>query len=260
MTLRDTFGDIDIYVFDQLLRGRIPPTARVLDAGCGNGRNLVYLLRAGYDVQAVDADPAAVAFVRDLAAQIAPTLPATNFRVEEIDALTVPDATIDVVMSSAVLHFARDTAHFERMVRRMWRALAPGGLFICRLAASTGIESRIVPATSATSVASVTLGASIASGESVASEESRRPRVFSGAAASVLSNPSGATGVANSSIASGRYLLPDGSERYLVTVRQLVELTAQLGGALVDPIKSTIVQDMRCMTTWIARASNDARG
>ena len=47
MTLQDQFGNIDIYVFDQLLRGRIAPGMRVFDAGCGGGRNLVYLLRNG---------------------------------------------------------------------------------------------------------------------------------------------------------------------------------------------------------------------
>ena len=48
--LRNDFGDIDIYLFDQLLRGRIAPGMRVLDAGCGTGRNLVYLLKHGYEI------------------------------------------------------------------------------------------------------------------------------------------------------------------------------------------------------------------
>jgi 2-polyprenyl-3-methyl-5-hydroxy-6-metoxy-1,4-benzoquinol methylase len=42
--LRREFGDIDIYVFDQLLRGRITEGMRVLDAGCGGGRNIVYMM------------------------------------------------------------------------------------------------------------------------------------------------------------------------------------------------------------------------
>ena len=60
-SLREQFGDIDIYLFDQLLRGRIRPGMRVFDSGCGHGRNLVYLLRTGYDVCGSDADPASVA-------------------------------------------------------------------------------------------------------------------------------------------------------------------------------------------------------
>jgi hypothetical protein len=53
-TLRREFGDIDIYLFDQLHRGNITIGMRVLDAGFGHGRNLVYLLRQGFDVSGVD--------------------------------------------------------------------------------------------------------------------------------------------------------------------------------------------------------------
>ena len=199
-SLHEQFGDIDIYLFDQLLKGRLRQGMRVLDAGCGRGRNLVYLLRSGFDVTAVDVEPGAVRFGQVLAARLAPALPASHFRVEAVEAMTVPDASADLVISSAVLHFARDRAHFEAMVRRMWRALAPGGLLFCRLAASTGLESRVVP------------------------------------------------------LGSERYLLPDGSERYLVSEPRLSALTRELGGTLADPIKSTIVQDMRCMATWVVRA------
>jgi len=74
--LQEQFGQIDIYLFDQLLRGRIGPTMRVLDAGCGSGRNLVYFLREGYDVFGVDTDPIAIEDTRRLAASHAPALPA----------------------------------------------------------------------------------------------------------------------------------------------------------------------------------------
>jgi tellurite methyltransferase len=134
------FGGIDIYLFDQLLRGRIAPGMRVLDAGCGYGRNVVFLLQEGYEVYAADANGDAVASVRELAAAVAPALPASNFRVEPVEAMTFPDALADVVISSAVLHFARDDAQFEAMVGACWRVLRPGGLFFSRLASSTCVE------------------------------------------------------------------------------------------------------------------------
>lgn len=143
--LTEQFGDIDIYLFDQLLRGRIRPPMRVFDAGCGQGRNLVWLLRAGCEVAAIDADPAAVATVRDLAARLAPGLPGANFRAEPIEASSVPDAWADVVLASAVLHFARDAAHFRAMLAGAWRVLRPGGLFFCRLASTIGSEAAIRP-------------------------------------------------------------------------------------------------------------------
>jgi SAM-dependent methyltransferase len=193
------FGQIDIYLFDQILRGRIAPGMRVFDAGCGGGRNLVYLLQQGYDVFAVDPDPAAIRNVRALAARLAPRLPESNFRAEAIEASSFPDHAADVVLSSAVLHFARDDAHFAAMLAGAWRLVRPGGLFFCRLASSIGMEGRFAP------------------------------------------------------IGNGRYRLLDGSERYLVDEARLLALTAELGGTLVDPLKTTVVQGQRCMTTWVVR-------
>jgi SAM-dependent methyltransferase len=197
--LQAEFGQIDIYVFDQLLRGRIAPGMRILDAGCGGGRNLVYFSRNGYEILGVDADPGATASVRTVARQLAPALPESNFRAEPIEQMTFPEAFADVVLGSAVLHFARDDAHFDGMVRGMWRVLKPGGLFFCRLASDIGMETRV------------------------------------------------------ERIAGRRHWLPDGSERYLVDQAMLLERTRALGGELIDPLKTTIVQDARCMTTWVVR-------
>jgi tellurite methyltransferase len=141
--LRHQFGDIDIYLFDQLLKGRFDGRKRVLDAGCGRGRNLVFLLRAGFDVHACDRDPASVDAVRTLASRLAPALLPDRFRVAEVDALPWTDGSMDVVISSAVLHFAADEAHFDRMLREMWRTLAPGGMLFARLASSIGLEDRV---------------------------------------------------------------------------------------------------------------------
>ena len=197
--LSELFGDIDIYVFDQLLRGRIAPGMRVLDVGCGSGRNLVYLLRSGYEVFGLDADPIAIEHVRRLAASLAPHLPPDNFRAEAIEQISFPDGFADVVLSSAVLHFARGDDQFMAMLRGTWKALKRGGLLVCRLASSIGMEQQVMP------------------------------------------------------IAGRRHRLPDGSERYLVDAKLLTDLTQELGGEMVDPLKTTIVQNQRCMTTWVVR-------
>jgi tellurite methyltransferase len=194
--LRAQFGDIDIYLFDQLLRGRFDGRRRILDAGCGGGRNLPFLLARGFEVFAIDEDPAAVNAVRKLAAQLAPKLPQDNIRQGALHVLPWPDGRMDAIVCSAVLHFARDRSHFERMIDEMWRLLAPGGLFFARLASSIGIESLV--------------------------EET-----------------------------VGRVRLPDGSERFVVDERYLLDKTYELGAALIDPIKTTNVQNQRCMTTWV---------
>ena len=201
--LSEQFGQIDIYLFDQILRGRVAPGFRILDAGCGAGRNLVYFLRAAshaqYELFGADSDPQAIAGVRRLAASIAPTLPATNFRLEAIEEMSFPDAFADLVLSSAVLHFASSDDHFQAMLHGTWRVLKPGGLFFCRLASSIGIEHRIRP------------------------------------------------------IAGRRCLLPDGSERYLADEALLADLAERLGAHLADPLKTTVVQNQRSMTTWVLR-------
>ena len=197
--LREQFGDIDIYLFDQLLRRRIAPGMRVLDVGCGSGRNLVYLLKAGYEVFGTDADRNAIQAVRQLAARVAPHLHPDSFRVEPIERMTFPEAFADVVLSSAVLHFARDDEQFMAMLAATWKVLKHGGVFFSRLASSIGMEDEVTP------------------------------------------------------VAGRRCRLPDGSERYLVDAALLMQLTEDLGGELLDPLKTTIVLNQRCMTTWVMR-------
>ena len=197
MTVQEQFGQIDIYVFDQILRGNIPAGVRVLDAGCGYGRNLVHLLREGCEVFALDADRAGVEHVRRLSASLATGLPDENFQVGQIEQMPFPDEFADVVISSAVLHFARDDQHFLAMLKEMWRVLKPGGMLFCRLGSRIGMDFEHV-----------------------------RGHIF---------------------------VVGDGSEWFLVDEQMLLQLTKDLNAVLVDPLKTTIVQDYRCMTTWVMR-------
>lgn len=143
MNLQEQFGGIDVYLFDQLLKGRFDARTRLLDAGCGSGRNLPYFLREGFDVCAVDLSPDAIARVKALALSLAPHLPVENFRREPVEKMSFEHAAFDVVLSSAVLHFARDEAHWRAMVGEMWRVLRPGGIFFARLASTVGVEREI---------------------------------------------------------------------------------------------------------------------
>lgn len=144
--LRSQFGDIDIYLFDQLLRGRFDARRRVLDAGCGDGRNLIYLLQHGFTCYGVDEDAIAIGVMRRTAARVAPQVPADHFIVASLDALPYANARMDAVLASAVLHFARDEDHWAHMVQELWRVLAPNGLLFARLASNIGLESVVGPA------------------------------------------------------------------------------------------------------------------
>jgi SAM-dependent methyltransferase len=141
--LQEWFGGIDIYLFDQLLKGRFTPQMRVLDAGCGGGRNLTYFLRDGYNVCGVDQSGEAIEHVRALASALAPRLPPDNFRAETVERMSFDDDSFDAVISSAVLHFARDEGHWQSMLAEMWRVLKPGGIFFARLASTIGVEEKV---------------------------------------------------------------------------------------------------------------------
>ncbi len=143
--LEAQFGAIDIYLFDQLLRGRITKRDRIVDAGCGTGRNIVYFLREGFDVRGLDADPDPIADLRRMAQAIAPSVPADRFLAEPLQSSSLADGCATVVISSAVLHFARTDDEFAAMLQGTWRLLAPGGMLFCRLASSIGIEMHVQP-------------------------------------------------------------------------------------------------------------------
>ena len=143
LNLQEWFGSIDIYLFDQLLKGRFTPQMQILDAGCGGGRNLTYFLRSGYNICGVDQSTAAIAQIRSLASALAPHLPPNNFRVEPVETMSFADETFDVVLSSAVLHFARNEDHWLGMLREMWRVLKPGGILFARLASTVGMENKV---------------------------------------------------------------------------------------------------------------------
>jgi SAM-dependent methyltransferase len=193
--IRRLFDDIDIYLFDQLARGRFDNRRRIVDVGCGGGRNLRYLLAHGYDCAGIDRDPRAVEQVRRLADSLGRRDMHDRLVVGTAEALPWDAASFDAVICSAVLHFADDAAHFGRMITEMWRVLAPQGMLFARLASTIGLDG-------------------------FADAAGRRVR------------------------------LPDGSDRFVVDEAMLLEWTARLGGTLADPIKTTNVQQMRCMTTW----------
>jgi SAM-dependent methyltransferase len=202
VNVQDLFGQIDIYVFDQILRGNISPGLRILDAGCGYGRNLVYLLREGFEIFAIDANGTAVEHVRQLSKSVNSSLPDENFQVSCVEKMPFPTAFADVVICSAVLHFARSEEQFQSMVAELWRVLRPGGLLFCRLGSRIGMDFA----------------------------------------------PMG----------NGLFAMPDGQSWYLVDEKQLMSLTASMKGVLVDPLKTTIVQNHRCMTTWVVRKPHES--
>jgi SAM-dependent methyltransferase len=123
-----------------------------------------------------------------------------------VERTSFADASFDVVLSSAVLHFARDPEHWDAMLVEMWRVLRPGGLFFARLATDIGIEDRVRP------------------------------------------------------LGGRRFLLPDGTRRFLADEAMLAGAAARLGGEAVEPLRTVNVGGLRCMSTWCLRRPGQPSG
>jgi len=199
--LRECFGTTDIYLLDQILKGTFDSCQRILDAGCGNGRNLKYFFENGFDVYALDQDENAIQSVIALAKNIGLKLPGSNFTTRAIENMPYKDNYFDFVICNAVLHFASNLEQFEKILHSLWRVINTSGYLFIRLASDIGLEEKPI------------------------------------------------------SLGNGRYKLGDGSERFLVNMEMLLDYSSELSGKLVEPIKTTNVQNLRCMTTWILKKS-----
>jgi len=139
------FGNIDIYLFDQILKGRYQPGQKVLDVGCGSGRNSYFFLQNDFEVYGVDQSPEAIASIQALAASAQNDYPLDRFQVSSIEGMNFKKDSFDLVICNAVLHFAKNDEHFDQMLRSIWQVLKPGGYFFCRLASTIGVEQQIKP-------------------------------------------------------------------------------------------------------------------
>lgn len=193
--LYEQFGNLDIYIFDQLLKGQMQKEHHILDAACGQGRNHYYFVKEGYKLQAFDRNEEAMAIAVEQAEMLGY---ATKGVFQKADMVQMPyaDETFDWVMNIAVLHFAENPQHFEAMLMELYRVCKTGGRLLIRLATDIGIPHLLQP------------------------------------------------------LGHQRFLLPDGSERFVATEADLLRYTEQLGAVLFEPIKTTNVQNLRCMTTW----------
>jgi len=198
--LNKYLGNIDIYLLDQVLKGLFPPEQQILDAGCGDGRNLIYFLRNKYDVYGIDMDEEAVQMLRHIARSINRSYPVDDrFIVGDVKNMPYAQEQFDAIISNTVLHFAESEEQLFKMFQELTRVLKPGGILFVRMATDIGITDQIKP------------------------------------------------------LGNGRYLLPDGSERFLLKKNLLQDVMSRFGYQLVEPFKTVIVENQRSMSAFLLR-------
>lgn len=195
--LNRLLGNIDIYLLDQILKGRFTPEMKILDAGCGEGRNAVYFINSGYQVFGIDENELAIQYVRYLSKSLKPDYDAHRFQVGKLEEIPFHTSAFDAVICSAVLHFAADETNFWQMMDEMLRVLKPGGILWFRMTTAFGGMK----------------------------EESRE-------------------------LGGGKYLLPDGSERFLMT-QEHVDKLLEKGLRFLEVPKSVLVHGQRTMGVFV---------
>lgn len=197
--LNKEIGNVDIYLLDQILKGRYPKDTKILDAGCGEGRNIIYFLNNQFNVFGIDQNPDVIRMIHFILGSTYSYLSKSNFIEGKIEELSHDDDSFELVICAAVLHFAKSKEHFETMFQELIRVLAPGGQIFIRTASDIGLH------------------------EKTPQKE------------------------------SGKFLLPDGSIRFLITEEMIHQLVDKYQLKFVEPIKTTNVNNLRCMTTLVLR-------
>lgn len=191
--LKSIIGETDIYLLDQIMKGRYKQEHIILDAGCGDGRNMHWFLQNNFEIYAIDINAALI----DQLKAANPTLAPGRLKAVAVEKTPFPDNHFDHIICSAVLHFANDTDHFNSMFGELVRILKHGGSIFIRMTSDIGIEKNI------------------------------------------------------QLLADGVYIIPDGSNRFLLTKPLLAAIMQLHNLSFIEPLKTVNVDDVRCMSTLL---------
>lgn len=198
-SLQKALAHTDVYLIDHILKGRFRPEMKILDAGCGEGRNLHWFIQNGFTVYGVDRHAEAIQYARLVAKSLNATFQPEYFQEMDLEKILFPNQAFQAIICSAVLHFAESEAHFHNIWAELWRVLTPGGLLFVRMASLTGMEDEAKP------------------------------------------------------LGNGRYLLPDGSQRFLFTPEIRQQLEAKYAMEWLEPLKTVVVDGQRSMNVMLLR-------
>ena len=143
--LNTLLGNIDIYLLDQILKARFSSGYKILDSGCGEGRNLIYFLKNGFQVWGIDKNAAAIKMLKYVVKSIDSTYPQDRFISSKVEDMPYVDHEFDAIISSAVLHFAESKSHFLSMFGELTRVIKPTGILFARMATDLGMEDQVKP-------------------------------------------------------------------------------------------------------------------
>lgn len=137
--LFNLIGQTDIYLLDQIMKGRYQKSQKILDAGCGSGRNMKWFLQNDFDIYGIDTSEAAIINLKKVNSNLADDY----LQVAALEKIPFDNNFFDHIICSAVLHFAKDVTHFKKMFSELLRVLKPCGTLFIRVASDIGIENHV---------------------------------------------------------------------------------------------------------------------
>lgn len=120
------FGNIDLFLFDQLLKGNFNNRRILLDAGCGEGRNLKYFISSGVEVYGIDTSAAAIRMAGMVYRNRA------TFQQAAIEDQPFAEDHFEAILCINVLHHCRDEDEFIKIWEALVNMLKPEGILFIR--------------------------------------------------------------------------------------------------------------------------------
>ncbi len=121
------------------MKGRFDVSDKILDAGCGNGRNMHWFLQHSFEIYGIDMNEENINILKNKN----PNLSEERLQISELEKMNFPANFFDHVICSAVLHFAKNTSHFKQMLTEMLRVLKSDGTLFIRMTSDIGIENTV---------------------------------------------------------------------------------------------------------------------
>ena len=138
--MQEILGQTDIYLIDQIMKGRYKSSDKILEAGCGGGRNMDWFVKNDFQVYGIDQSEAAILNLKSKYSN----LQEERLQIARVEKIPFEDNYFNHIISSAVLHFAKSEDHFKEMMREMLRVLKPGGSLFIRMTSDIGIEDKVL--------------------------------------------------------------------------------------------------------------------
>ena len=141
-SVNNFFGDIDMDLLDMILKGHFEGQNKILEIGCGGGRNLIHFLQSGFDIYTIDKDPSAVQMARYIYQEM-DVNPVGKVFTEDISSTPFDDGFFDSIICTRVLHFSEDEISFRSRWNEINRILKRDGFLFCTIDSMLGFEKYV---------------------------------------------------------------------------------------------------------------------